>query len=65
MDYAHNPAGFRSLVRFISKLPHKYRTVILTVPGDRRDEDIREMGQIAGEAFDRIVIRSGHYLRGR
>lgn len=65
MDYAHNPAGFRSLVRFIAKLPYKYRTVILTVPGDRRDEDIREMGKIAGEAFDRIVIRSGHYLRGR
>lgn len=65
MDYAHNPAGFRSLVKFISKLPNKYRTVILTVPGDRRDEDIREMGEIAGGAFDRVVIRAGHYLRGR
>ncbi|MBK9155832.1 MAG: cyanophycin synthetase [Chloracidobacterium sp.] len=65
MDYAHNPAGFRGLVDFISKLPNKYRTVILTIPGDRRDEDIREMGQIAGEFFDRIVIREGHYLRGR
>ncbi|MER3431406.1 MAG: cyanophycin synthetase [Blastocatellia bacterium] len=65
MDYAHNPAGFRSLVKFVSKLPNKYRTVILTVPGDRRDDDIREMGEIAGGAFDRVVIRAGHYLRGR
>jgi cyanophycin synthetase len=65
MDYAHNPAGFAGLTKFISKLPHKYRTVIMTVPGDRRDEDIREMGEIAGKAFDRIVIRHGHYLRGR
>ncbi|MGD9589992.1 MAG: cyanophycin synthetase [Pyrinomonadaceae bacterium] len=65
MDYAHNPAGFRGLVDFISKLPNKYRTVILTIPGDRRDEDIMEMGQIAGEFFDRIVVREGHYLRGR
>ncbi|MEO5859716.1 MAG: cyanophycin synthetase [Pyrinomonadaceae bacterium] len=65
MDYAHNPAGFSGLTKFISKLPHKYRTVIMTVPGDRRDEDIREMGEIAGKAFDRIVIRHGHYLRGR
>ena len=23
------------------------------------------MGEIAGESFDRIVIREGHYLRGR
>ncbi len=65
MDYAHNPAGFSGLTKFISKLPNKYRTVIMTVPGDRRDEDIREMGEIAGKAFDRIVIRYGHYLRGR
>lgn len=65
MDYAHNPAGFAGLTKFIAKLPHKYRTVIMTVPGDRRDEDIREMGEIAGKAFDRIVIRHGHYLRGR
>ncbi|HQU93139.1 MAG TPA: cyanophycin synthetase [Pyrinomonadaceae bacterium] len=65
MDYAHNPAGFSGLTKFISKLPNKYRTVIMTVPGDRRDEDIREMGEIAGKAFDRIVIRHGAYLRGR
>ncbi len=65
MDYAHNPAGFQGLTKFVSKLPNKYRTVVMNVPGDRRDDDIREMGQIAGEAFDRIVIRSGHFLRGR
>lgn len=65
MDYAHNPAGFRGLTKFISRLPNKYRTVVINVPGDRRDDDIREMGEIAGQAFDRIVIRSGHYLRGR
>ncbi|MBX3244553.1 MAG: cyanophycin synthetase [Acidobacteria bacterium] len=65
MDYAHNPAGFRGLSSFVGKLPNKYRTVVINVPGDRRDEDIREMGQIAGENFDRIVIRTGHYLRGR
>ncbi|HLA94693.1 MAG TPA: cyanophycin synthetase, partial [Pyrinomonadaceae bacterium] len=62
---AHNPAGFRGLTKFVSKLPNKYRTVVMTVPGDRRDDDIREMGEIAGNAFDRIVIRHGHYLRGR
>lgn len=65
MDYAHNPAGFAGLTKFVSKLPNKYRTVIMTVPGDRRDEDIVEMGEIAGNAFDRIVMRDGHYLRGR
>jgi len=65
MDYAHNPAGFRGLTDFVTKLPNKYRTVVINVPGDRRDDDFREMGKIAGEFFDRIVIRAGHYLRGR
>ncbi|MBX3296159.1 MAG: cyanophycin synthetase [Acidobacteria bacterium] len=65
MDYAHNPSGFQGLTKFISRLPNKYRTVVMNVPGDRRDEDIREMGEIAGNNFDRIVIRAGNYLRGR
>lgn len=65
MDYAHNPAGLRGLAQFIGKLPHKYRTVVLNGTGDRRDDDIREFGRVAGDTFDRIVIRTGNYLRGR
>ncbi|MFN6963033.1 MAG: cyanophycin synthetase [Pyrinomonadaceae bacterium] len=65
IDYAHNPAGIRGLVTFINKLPNKYRTVILNGTGDRRDDDIREFARIAADNFDRIVIRRGHYLRGR
>lgn len=65
MDYAHNPAGLRGLAKFISKLPNKYRTCVINGTGDRRDEDIVEFGQVAGETFDRIVIRRGNYLRGR
>jgi cyanophycin synthetase len=65
MDYAHNPAGLLGLTNFINKLPNKYRTVVLNGTGDRRDDDIREFGKIAADNFDRIVIRTGHYLRGR
>ncbi len=65
MDYAHNPAGLKGLTSFVTKMPYKYRTILLNVAGDRRDDDIVEFGKIAGDAFDRIVIRKGHYLRGR
>jgi len=65
MDYAHNPAGMRGLANFINKLPNKYRTVVLNGTGDRRDDDIREFAKIAGDNFDRVVIRAGNYLRGR
>ncbi len=65
MDYAHNPAGARGLTNFINKLPNKYRTAVLNGTGDRRDDDIREFAKIIADTFDRIVIRRGHYLRGR
>jgi cyanophycin synthetase len=65
MDYAHNPAGLTGLTGFINKLGHKYRTCVLNGTGDRRDDDIREFGRIAADNFDRIVIRTGNYLRGR
>jgi cyanophycin synthetase len=65
MDYAHNPAGLNALLSFIKKLPHKHHTVILNGTGDRRDDDLREMGKLCGENFERIIIRRGNYLRGR
>lgn len=65
MDFAHNPAGFAGLRDFIGKLSFKKKTGILSGVGDRRDEDIREMGKLAGETFDKIIIRRGDYLRGR
>jgi cyanophycin synthetase len=65
IDYAHNPAGLLALRDFITQLPHKYRSVILNGTGDRRDEDLREMGRLCAESFDRIIIRRGNYLRGR
>jgi cyanophycin synthetase len=65
IDYAHNPAGLTALLRFIKKLPHKHHSVILNGTGDRRDDDLREMGKLCGENFERIIIRRGDYLRGR
>ncbi len=65
MDFAHNPAGFIGLQKFINKLAFKSKTCIISGVGDRRDEDLREMGKLAGETFDKIIIRRGDYLRGR
>lgn len=65
VDYAHNPAGLNGLLNFIKKLSYKYHTVILNGTGDRRDEDIQEMGRLCAGYFERIIIRRGNYLRGR
>jgi cyanophycin synthetase len=67
MDYAHNPAGLTALCDLVARLRPKHDRVIgmVSMPGDRRDEDMREMGRIAAGAFDEIVLRERPDGRGR
>jgi cyanophycin synthetase len=64
-DFAHNPHGLRLLGDFISKLDYKTKIGIISGTGDRRDEDIRELGEISAQYFDEIIIRCDKNLRGR
>jgi len=65
VDSAHNPPAYRALVRFVGTLSARRKVGVIGAPGDRRDEDIREMGRIAGAAFDRLVIREAGEGQGR
>jgi cyanophycin synthetase len=64
VDYAHNPAGFKAIADFIQKWEGEAVGVI-GAPGDRRDEDIIELGQLAAKMFGRIFIKEDKDLRGR
>lgn len=64
-DFAHNPHGLRLLGDFIGKLDYKHRVGLISGTGDRRDEDIRELGEISAGIFDEIIIRCDKNLRGR
>ncbi|MEO5967435.1 MAG: cyanophycin synthetase [Ferruginibacter sp.] len=65
VDYAHNPAGMQLLCDFVSKMDGSPKVGIISGTGDRRDEDIREIGRIASQHFDEIIIRQDRHLRGR
>src|SRR6185295_19158654 len=47
------------------KLDHELRIGVISGTGDRRDEDIRELGEISAKYFDEIIIRCDKNLRGR
>lgn len=64
-DFAHNPHGLKLLCDFVSKLDFKHKIGIISGTGDRRDEDIRELGEISARYFDEIIIRCDKNLRGR
>jgi len=65
LDYAHNPAGMTALFNFIEKLDGSPKIGIIAGIGDRREEDNVEMGKLASEMFDEIIIRQDKNLRGK
>ena len=65
LDYAHNPAGMSALFKFVEKLDGSPKIGVIAGIGDRREEDNVEMGRLASEMFDEIIIRQDKNLRGR
>ncbi|TXF79041.1 cyanophycin synthetase [Chryseobacterium sp.] len=65
IDFAHNPAGYEAIEDFLKNVDATKKIGIISGVGDRRDEDIRECGKIAGRMFDYIIIRNEKHLRGR
>jgi cyanophycin synthetase len=67
-DYGHNPHAMRALVSAFDALPSTEstrRTVVISGAGDRRDEDLRNLTRVLGDAFDNIVLFEDACQRGR
>lgn len=67
VDYGHNPAAIRAMGEALEALRpmHDRFIAVVSTPGDRRDEDILEVGRIAGGVFDELVFRERPDGRGR
>ena len=64
-DYGHNPDAMTALVQAVQAMPASRRSVVISGPGDRRDEDIRQITQILGDAFEEVVMYEDQCQRGR
>jgi cyanophycin synthetase len=66
LDYAHNPAAIKMVCDVVDRFEVSGRKIIiLTMPGDRRDEDIVEAAKTAAGHFDYYICRRDDNLRGR
>jgi cyanophycin synthetase len=76
VDYAHNPPAVRALGEFVDRLAEPSpggrrglvsgrRIGVIATAGDRRDEDIVELGTVAAGYFDALVVREDANPRGR
>ncbi|MGA9160150.1 MAG: cyanophycin synthetase [Actinomycetota bacterium] len=80
IDYAHNAAGLETLGDFVERLTSdapsgarpgqaswsaNLRVAVVATAGDRRDEDMRQLGRVAARYFDDVIIREDRNTRGR
>ncbi|RYY37224.1 MAG: cyanophycin synthetase, partial [Sphingobacteriaceae bacterium] len=65
IDFAHNPDGYTGVKEFLSHIDSPYKIGLISGTGDRRDDDLRELGRIAATMFDHIVLRQENHTRGR
>ena len=65
VDFAHNPNGYNGIKEFLSHIDSPQKIGLISGTGDRRDDDIRELGRIAASMFDHILLRQENHTRGR
>jgi cyanophycin synthetase len=80
LDYAHNAAGLDTLGDFVERLAAdsptgerpgeaswsaNLRVAVVATAGDRRDEDMKELGRVAARYFDEVIVREDERSRGR
>ncbi|MBA3690239.1 MAG: cyanophycin synthetase [Actinobacteria bacterium] len=80
LDYAHNAVGLQTLGDFVERLvadaprtnrpgeaswAANLRVAVVATAGDRRDEDMKELGRVAAKYFDEVIVREDVHSRGR
>jgi cyanophycin synthetase len=80
LDYAHNAPGLQMLGEFVERLvadrrhggrpgepswSANLRVAVVATAGDRRDNDMRELGRVAARYFDEVIVREDRNPRGR
>ncbi|MCA9488394.1 MAG: hypothetical protein KC621_00680, partial [Myxococcales bacterium] len=70
LDYGHNPHAIEAMCNLVDRLSdgtgmRTKRVVLLTAPGDRRDEDILRIAARAACSFDLFICKEDDDARGR
>jgi cyanophycin synthetase len=66
LDYGHNPAAIKAMVETVERMaPKGKRITVVTVPGDRRDQDLEAIARHMAGHFDHYICRQDEDLRGR
>ncbi len=72
LDYGHNPAAVGAMCDLVDALttgesarPGSRRIVVVSAPGDRRDEDVLAIARRVAPSFDDFILKADDNRRGR
>ena len=66
LDYGHNIDGYKRILEALSKVDIENNLIgIIGVPGDRCDSMMIKIGEMCGEAMNKIIIKEDNDRRGR
>lgn len=65
LDYGHNAAALRAMTAAMEAFPHRRRSAVYAMAGDRRDSDLIHVGELLGNAFDTVVLYDPYTIRDR
>ena len=66
LDYGHNPAAMRAMADLADRLDVKgRRIVVLSIPGDRRDQDVADAARTLAGHFDHYICKADDNRRKR
>jgi cyanophycin synthetase len=65
VDYGHNIGGYSAVINALKKLDAKRLIGVIGAPGDRKDDNLTELGRISGSEFDYVYIKEDKDRRGR
>jgi cyanophycin synthetase len=56
VDYAHNPAAYKAMAEMARSLLPGQLVGVVSAPGDRRDDDLREVGRVCAALYDEVLV---------
>lgn len=65
IDYGHNSEAFNEVFNIAKSLNPTRITGLITAPGDRTDDHIMELGEIAAKFCDKVIIKEQEDKRGK
>ncbi|QNO14883.1 cyanophycin synthetase [Alkalicella caledoniensis] len=65
LDYGHNKEGYKKVLDLAKEMDSNHIILVLGAPGDRLDDQLKELGTVASPYGNYFIVKEDENLRGR